>query len=87
LACAALEDGLKRLAESVDLEVEGKDLSEVINALKATSVLPGSQARVVQSFVGVRNKAMHAEWGKIDSSEVHGVIGFVQDFVSKRFAS
>lgn len=87
LACAALEDGLKRFAESVGLEVEDKDLSEVINALKAASVLPGPQAKVVQSFVGVRNKAMHAEWDKINTSEVHSVIGFVQDFVSKRFSS
>lgn len=67
--------------------MEGKDLSEAINELKATSVLPGSQARVMQLFVEVRNKAIHAEWEKIDSSEVHGVNGFVQDFVSKRFAS
>ena len=65
--------------------MEDKDLPEVINALKAASVLPGPQAKVVQSFVGVRNKAMHAEWEKIGTSEVHSVIGFVQDFIVKRF--
>jgi hypothetical protein len=85
LSCAALEDGLKRFAESIGLEVEAKDLSEVINALKAAGALAGPQAKVIQSFVGIRNRAMHADWEKMDTSEVHSVIGFVQDFVAKRF--
>jgi len=85
LSCAALEDSLKRYAEMLGIEVEDKNLSEVINVLKASSVLPGPQAKVIQSFVGLRNKAMHAEWDKIDTSEVHSIIGFVQDFVAKRF--
>jgi hypothetical protein len=86
LACAALEDSLKRYAESSGIEVEGKDLSEVVNSLKAAGKLLGPQAKVVQSFVGVRNKAMHAEWSKIDTAEVQSVIGFVQDFVTKQFS-
>ena len=87
LSCAAFEDAIKRYAESLGLNVEGRDLSEVINALKGAGVLPGTQAKVAQSFVTLRNKAMHAEWNKIDTSEVHSVIGFVQDFVAKSFAS
>ncbi len=88
LSCAALEDALKRFAESVDIkEVDDKDISEVINALKSASVISSMQAKVVQSFVGIRNKAMHAEWKKIDTSEVHSVIAFVQDFIAKRFTS
>ena len=85
LACAALEDALKRYAESLGHEVENKDLSEIINTLKAASALGGAQTKVVQSFVGVRNKAMHAEWGKIDTAEIHSIVSFVQDFIAKRF--
>ena len=86
MACAALEDSLKRYAEASGIDVEGRDISEVINSLKAEGKFLGPQAKVVQSFVGVRNKAFHAEWNKIDTSEVHSVIGFVQDFVTKQFS-
>ncbi len=86
LSCAALEDALKRFAESVGIkEVDDKEMSEVINALKAASALSGTQAKVIRSFVGIRKKAMHAEWSKIDTSEVYSVIAFVQDFIAKRF--
>lgn len=85
LACAALEDTLKRYAERVGIDPEGKDLSEVVNAVKASGRLSGPQGRILQSFVGVRNKAFHAEWAKIDTAEVHSVIACVQEFVAKRF--
>jgi len=39
LACAALEDALKRVAIKNELDVDDKDMSEVINALKAGGVL------------------------------------------------
>jgi hypothetical protein len=86
LSCAALEDTLKRFAESVGIkEVDDKNMPEVINALKAVDAIPSAQAKIVRSFVEVRKKAMHAEWGKIDTSEVHSVIAFVQDFIAKHF--
>lgn len=85
LACASLEDSLKRFAESVGLVVEEKSLSEVLNAIKGGGHMSGSQARVVQSFVGVRNKAFHADWDRIDEAEVHSIIGFVQSFLTTRF--
>ncbi len=85
LACAALEDALKRYADRVGIDAEGKDLSEVVNAVKTSGRLSAPQGRILQSFVGVRNKAFHAEWSKIDTAEVHAVIAFVQDFVVKRF--
>jgi hypothetical protein len=34
LACAALEDALKRYATNNGLNVDGKDMTEVIGALK-----------------------------------------------------
>lgn len=85
LACAALEDAVKRYAEGVGIDPEGKDLSAVVNAVKATGKLSAPQGKILQSFVGVRNKAFHAEWAKIDTAEVHSVIAFVQEFVATRF--
>jgi hypothetical protein len=87
LACAALEDGMKRFAERIGIDAEGKALSDVVNALKASGSLSAPQGRILQSFVGVRNKAFHAEWAKIDTAEVHSVVAFMQEFIVKRFAS
>lgn len=86
LACAALEDAAKRLADQHGLDVEARDLSEVISALRSKGLVPSTQGKIMQSFVTLRNKALHAEWAKIDTSEVHGVIAFVQDFLVTRFA-
>ena len=85
LACAALEDTLKKYAEAHDLDVEDKDLLGVVSALKAASLVKAPQGKVLQSFVGVRNKAFHAQWDRIDASEVHSVVAFVQTFLGENF--
>jgi hypothetical protein len=41
LACAALEDALKRFATSKGLAVAGKELQEVVNALKSAGHVVG----------------------------------------------
>src|SRR4029077_8239114 len=43
LACAALEDALKRFAEANGLSVGDKVLQEVVNALKARGLVTGAQ--------------------------------------------
>ena len=86
LACAALEDALKRVAVKEGLNVYDKDMSEVINALKAKGVIKGAQAPIVQSYVKLRNKAFHAEWDKIDKESVSSVIGFTEQFLLTNFS-
>ncbi len=86
LACAALEDALKRLAIKEKLDVEGKDMSDVINALKAKGTIKGAQVPIVQSYVKLRNKAFHAEWDKIDKESVSSVIGFTEQFLLTNFS-
>ena len=86
LACAALEDALKRVAIKENLDVDDKDMSEVINALKAKGVIKGAQAPIVQSYVKLRNKAFHAEWDKIDKESVSSVIGFTEQFLLTNFS-
>jgi hypothetical protein len=78
LASAAFEDLMKKRAEAAGVEVAGKELSEVLNALKASGSLSGPQAKVATSYVTLRNKAMHAEWNKIASPEVAGLIAFTK---------
>ena len=56
LACAALEDALKRVGMQNGMDVEQKDMSEVINGLKAKGLLKGAQVKIVSSYVQLRNK-------------------------------
>jgi uncharacterized protein YutE (UPF0331/DUF86 family) len=86
LACAALEDALKRLATKENLDVSDKDMSDVINALKAKGIIKGVQVPIVQSYVKLRNKAFHAEWDKIDKESVSSVIGFTEQFLLTNFS-
>jgi len=86
LACAALEDALKRYAEQQDLSVSDADMSQVINALKSQGLLKDPQASIVQSYVKLRNKAFHAEWDKIEKESVNSTIGFTEQFILSNFS-
>jgi hypothetical protein len=86
LACAALEDALKRYAEQKGLAVSDADMSQVINALKSQGLLKDPQASIVQSYVKLRNKAFHAEWDKIEKESVGAAIGFTEQFILSNFS-
>jgi hypothetical protein len=86
LACAALEDALKRYAEQQSLSVSDADMSQVINALKSQGLLKDPQAAIVQSYVKLRNKAFHAEWDKIEKESVNSAIGFTEQFILSNFS-
>ena len=85
LACAALEDALKKYAEQQGIAVSDADMSQVINALKSNGLLKDPQASIVQSYVKLRNKAFHAEWDKIEKESVNSAIGFTEQFILKNF--
>jgi hypothetical protein len=85
LATAALEDSLKRKADELGINVEGKTLDAIINALKAKSFFKGPQAPIVASYVKLRNAAMHADWNKIDEPDVSSLLGFLEPFVIQHF--
>jgi len=87
LASGALEDALKRFAVANGLSVYDKDMSDVVNALKATSLVKGPQGALLQGFVKIRNKAFHAQWGDIDTADVQSVISFTQEFLLSKFPS
>lgn len=82
----ALEDALKRLGSMLGLDVDNKDMSETINALKLKGVFKGAQEKLAKSFVILRNKAFHAEWNKIDTPEVKSAIAFAEEFILINFS-
>lgn len=85
LACAALEDALKRFAEANGLSVGDKVLQEVVNALKAKGLVTGAQKSLLDSMPKIRDYAMHANWEKITAQDVGSVIGFVEQFLLSHF--
>lgn len=85
LACAALEDTLKRYAELNELNVTNKSMGEVINALKSKGLIKGTQGKILSSFTTLRNNAFHAKWEKIDVIEIKTVISFVEQFLISKF--
>jgi hypothetical protein len=85
LACAALEDALKRLALAHGLSVEGKAMSDVVNALKTSGLIQGAQKALLDAMPKIRNMAMHAEWTRITEPDVSSVLGYVEQLLLTRF--
>lgn len=85
LACAALEDALKRYAIANGLNVNEKSMADVINALKSKGLVSGAQKSLLGAMPKLRNDALHADWEKISEPEVNGVIGFVEQFLLTKF--
>lgn len=86
LACAALEDSLKKYGKLKSLDVDNKEMSDIINLLKSSGAISGPQLKVIQSYTKLRNKAFHAEWDNIDTPEVKSLIAFLEEFIIKNFS-
>lgn len=86
LACAALEDALKRYAVINNVDVTDKTMQEVVNALKSSRLVAGAQKTLLDAMPKIRNFAMHAEWTKITEPDVSSVIGFVEQFLLSKFS-
>jgi hypothetical protein len=85
LACAALEDALKRYARAEGLDVDEADMKTVVNALKSKGLVSGFQTTLFDDMPKIRDYAMHANWGKIKPEDVSSVIGFVERFLFEKF--
>ena len=86
LACAALEDALKRFALMNGLPVSDKVMQEVVNALKTKGLVGGAQKSLLDTMPKIRDYAMHANWDKITPQDVGSVIGFVEQFLLAKFS-
>ena len=86
LACAALEDALKRYAAENELDVEGKTMEEVVNSLKSKGLVSGAQKGLLSAMPKIRNYAMHADWEKITPQDAGSVIGYVEHFLLENFS-
>jgi len=85
LACAALDDALKRFAHANRLDVEGKSMDEVVSGLKSKGLIGGAQKGLLSAMPKIRNYAMHADWTKLTPQDVGSVIGFTEQFLLANF--
>lgn len=86
LACAALEDALKRFAVNNGLDVTDKTMQDVVNALKGSGLIAGAQKTLLDAMPRIRNLALHAEWSKLSEPDVSSVLGFVEQFLLSKFS-
>ncbi len=86
LACAALEDTLKRFSAANGLDVGEKSMQEVVGALKSKGLVSGAQKSLLDTMPRIRDYAMHANWEKISAPDVSSVIGFVEQFLLSKFS-
>jgi hypothetical protein len=86
LACAALEDSLKRFAGMNGLDVSDKVMQDVVNALKSKGLVGGAQKTLLDAMPKIRDYAMHANWEKITAQDVGSVLGFVEQFLLAKFS-
>lgn len=85
LACAALEDALKRYATANGVHVKDKGMEDVIGALKAKRLVEGPFKSILDTMPKLRNAAMHAEWDKVTRESVGSLVGFVEQFLIAKF--
>lgn len=85
LACAALEDALKRFARLNGLTVDDEVMQQVVSALKSKGLVSGAQKTLLDAMPKIRDYAMHANWEKISGADVGSVIGFVEHFLLENF--
>ncbi|MHB8544685.1 MAG: DUF4145 domain-containing protein [Leptospirales bacterium] len=85
LACAALEDALKRFALIKSLDVADKTMQDVVNVLKKEGLVGGAQKTLLDTMPKIRDYAMHANWLKLTPQDVGSVIGFVEQFLLVNF--
>lgn len=86
LACAALEDALKRYASVNNIDSSSKTMQEIVNSLKSAGLVSGAQKTILDAMPRVRNLAMHADWAKLSEPDVNSVIGFVEQFLLTKFS-
>lgn len=85
LAASVYEDTIRRLAITKGRPHQER-LADVINDLKDNNILQGAQVGIANSYLSFRNKALHAQWDKVDRASVASVLGFVEGLLLQHFS-
>ena len=83
LACAVLEDTLKKISSKNEIVKSGLSLEQLIDELVKESVFTPVKSKRVKGYSGVRNSALHAEWDEFDISDVGQLIKGVRELIDE----
>ena len=85
LISAAFEGVLRKLGEQAGIAGRPK-LEEVVSVLKTADVLKGGQPHTASGYLKLRNDSLHADWQKVDRSQVEGCLLFVESLLQQHFS-
>lgn len=86
LIAAAYEDLIRRMGSELAGVVGRPKLDEVIGALKKADILKGSEVSIGLSFLPFRNDSLHADWVKVQMTQVQTCIIFIEALLLKHFS-
>lgn len=81
LASAVLEDTIKRIARKNGVEPRSLLLEQLIDELVKADVFTPVKAKRVQSFSGIRNSVLRAEWDDFDIRDVGQLINETRELI------
>lgn len=82
LSAAVFEGAIRSLARKHDICEDGVKTDKLISDLANKEVLSSVKAKRARASAGVRNDAMHAQWGDIDIGDVNTLISFTEELIS-----
>jgi hypothetical protein len=86
LVAAAFEDLIRRMGTEL-AGVRGRpELQDVIIALKNAGVIQGGEVGTTQSFLKFRNDSLHADWAKVQRSQVESCLALIEALLVKHFS-
>jgi hypothetical protein len=86
LIAAAFEDLLRRMGTELAGVLGRPNLEDVIGKLKSADVLKGGEVGTALSYLKFRNDSLHADWTKVQTSQVQSCIAFIEALLIKHFS-
>jgi hypothetical protein len=86
LIAAAYEGTLRRMGEEFAGVTDRVELQTIITALKDKGVLKGADIGIAQGYLKFRNDSLHADWEKVERSQVQSCLALVESQLEKHFS-
>ena len=86
LVAASYEDTIRRMGNQLAGITDRRDLEKVLIVLKEKGHLKGAQVGIAQSYLKLRNDALHADWDDIEKESVKSCLSFVEGLLLRHFS-
>lgn len=87
IAGVVFEDTIRRTCLSYDIDIEGKTVDPLINALATQGVLTKLEGKEARACAEVRAKATHALWHEFNAEQVDVVIRFTKRLIREKLTA